>query len=90
MFGFWRYIGYNKKLGLEYYAKIEYEPIYDLLRQASINTENQVMVLSDLIRQDCPENDRSIGAYIVFYQIGPIDHSTHVTGPVSQSSAESE
>ena len=36
----------------------------------------------------CPDNDRSTGAYINFYQGGPIDHGTHVPGPVSQSSAE--
>ena len=29
-------------------------------------------------------------AYIIFYQGGPIDHGTHVPGPVAQSSAESE
>ena len=40
--------------------------------------------------QDCPDNNRSTGAYIIFYQGGPIDHGTHVPGPVAQSSAESE
>ena len=40
--------------------------------------------------QDCPETGRSTGAYSIFYQCGPIDHGTHVTGPVAQSSAESE
>ena len=33
---------------------------------------------------------RSTGAYIIFYQGGKIDHSTHVTGPVAPPSAESE
>ena len=27
---------------------------------------------------------------MIFYQGGPIDHGTHVPGPVAQSSAESE
>ena len=27
---------------------------------------------------------------IILYQVGPIDHGTHVPGPVAQSSAESE
>ena len=40
--------------------------------------------------QDCPDTGRSTGAYIIFYQGGPIELGTHVTGPVSQSSAESE
>ena len=40
--------------------------------------------------QDCPDTGRSTGAYIIFYQGVPIDHSTHVPGPVAQSSSESE
>ena len=40
--------------------------------------------------QDCTDTGRSTGAYIIFYQGGPIDHGTHVPVPVAQSSAESE
>ena len=39
--------------------------------------------------QDCPDTGRSTGSYIIFYKGGPIDHGTHVTGPVAKSSAES-
>ena len=38
----------------------------------------------------CPDTGISTGAYIIFYQGGPIEYGTHVPGPVSQSSAESE
>ena len=62
----------------------------DLLRQADINIEKQLMLLSDSSWQDCPDTGRSTGAYIVFYQNGKIDHCTHVPGPVAQSSADSE
>ena len=48
------------------------------------------MAFSDSSWQDCPETGRSTGAYIILYQGGPIDHGTHVPGPVSQSSEESE
>ena len=48
------------------------------------------MAFSDSSWQDCPDTGRSTGAYIIFYQGGPIDHGTHVTGPVAQYSAESE
>ena len=44
----------------------------------------------DSIWKYCPETGRSTGAYIIFYQGGPIDHSTHVPWPVDQSSTESE
>ena len=40
--------------------------------------------------KDCPDTGRSTGAYIIFYQGGPIDHGTHVPVPVAQSSVESE
>ena len=59
------------------------------MRQDRINTENQLMVFSDCSLQDFPDTYRSTGAYIVFYQCGPIDHCTHVSGLVAQSNAES-
>ena len=40
--------------------------------------------------QDFPDTGRIIGAYIIFYQGGPIDYGTNVPGPVAQSSVESE
>ena len=49
-----------------------------------------MILLSDSSCQYFPDTVRITGAYIVFYQGGPIDHFTHVPGPVSQSSAESE
>ena len=65
-------------------------PVTDLLRQASIKTENHFMDFSDSSWKDCPDTGRSIGAYIIFYQGGPIDHGTYVPGPVAQSSAENK
>ena len=40
--------------------------------------------------EDCPDSGRITRAYIIFYKGGPIDHGTHVPGPVAQSSAEDE
>ena len=65
-------------------------PLYEILRYAIIMNENQLMVLSDSIWQDCPHTGIITGAYIVFYQGGPIDNCTHVTRPFSQYSAEIE
>ena len=48
------------------------------------------MDFSDSSWQECPYTVRSTGEYIIFYQGGPIDHRTHVPGPVAQSSTESE
>ena len=69
---------------------MKYEPLYDLLRQASIITESPLMYFYDYSWQICTETGRSTDAYIIFYQVGPIHHDTHVPGPVAQSSAESE
>ena len=78
------YISYKKNLGLKYYAKIYYAPLYDLLIQDSIKTESQLMVFSDSICQDCPYYGIITGVYRLLYQCGPIDHFTHVPVPVSQ------
>ena len=48
------------------------------------------MNFSDSAWKYCSDTGRSTGAYIIFYQGGPIDHGTYVPGPVAQSSAESE
>ena len=78
-------------MGLNYYTDIKYAPVSDLSRQAIIKTNNQFMAFSYYSWQDCTENGRkSTGAYIIFYQGGPIDHGKHVPGPVYQSSEESE
>ena len=53
-------------------------------------TKNQLMAFSGSSWQDFPDNGTSKGSYPIFYQCGPIDHGTHVTGPVDQSIAESE
>ena len=45
---------------------------------------------SDSSWQDFPYTGISTGAYIIFYQGGPIYHGTHVPVPVAKSSAESE
>ena len=76
-------------MGQKYYADLNDAPVTDLLRQANIETKNNLMAFSDSSWQDCPDTGRSTGAYIIYYQGGPIDHGAHVTGPVAQSSAES-
>ena len=85
-----RYIRDNKTLVLKYYDDLNDAPVTDLLRQANIKTKNHLMAFSDSSWQDCPDTGRRTGAYIIFYQGGPIDHGTHVPGPVAQYSAESE
>ena len=66
---------------------MKYAPVSDLLRQSSINTENQLVYFYYYNWQDCPDTGISTGAYIIFYQVGPIDYGTHFTGTVAQSSA---
>ena len=75
-------------MGLKYYDDINDAPLSDLLRQASIDTRNQLMDLSDYSWKYCPDTGRSTGAYIIFYQAEAIDHGTHAPLPVAQSSAE--
>ena len=85
-----RYIRDNKTFELKYYAYMNDVPVTDLLRQATIKTENHLIAFYDSSCKDCTETVRSTGAYIITYQGRPIDHGTHVPGPVDKSSAESE
>ena len=87
---FFRYIRDNKNFGLEYYAKIYDVPLSGILRQAIIDSKNQLVSLSYYICQDFLYTGIIIGSYIMIYQGGTIDHFTHVLGLVSQSSVESE
>ena len=82
-----RYIRDNKTLGLKYYVDINDASVSDLFRQVSIKTRNNLMPFSDSSWQYCTDTGRSTGEYIIFYKGGPIDHGTHVPGPVAQSSA---
>ena len=59
-------------------------PLYDVLRQANIETKNQLISFYSSSWKVCPDTGRSIGAYIIFYQVGTIDHDTHVPVPVAQ------
>ena len=74
-------------LGLNYYDDMKDAYLSNLLRQDSIKNENQLMDLSGSSWQDYPDTGRSTGEFIIFYQVGIIDHVTHFTGPVSQSSS---
>ena len=62
-------------------------PVSDLSRQASIKYENHLMDFYNSSWQDCLDTGRSNGAYIIFYQGGPIDYVTHVSGTFAQSIA---
>ena len=73
-----RYIRDNRNLGLKYYANMNDAPVIDLLRQASIKTENHFMDFFDSSWQDFPYTRRSTGAYVIYYQGETIDHVTHV------------
>ena len=77
-------------MGLKYYDDIKDKTLSDLFIQANIKTDNQLMDSLILVWQDCTYTGRSTGACMIFYQGGPIDHITHVPGPVSQSSKESK
>ena len=80
----------NNSLGLNYYADMKDAPLSNMLRQAIIKTENQLMFFSDSSWQDCPDTGRITWAYIMFYQGVTFDHGTHVPEPFAQSSAEIE
>ena len=82
-----RYIRDNKTLALKCYVDLNDAPVTDLLRRANIKTKNHLMAFSDSSWKYCTDTGRITGAYLIFYQGGPIEHGIHVPGPVAQSSA---
>ena len=78
-----RYIRENNNLSLKYYADLNDAPVTDILRQANVKTNNHLMDFSGSSWQDCLDTGIITGAYIIFYQGRPIDHGTHVPGPVA-------
>ena len=77
------YIRDNKTLGLKYNADLNDAPVTDISRKDNTKTKNHLIAFSDSSWQDCPDTGRSTGSYIIYYQGGPIDHGTHVPGPVA-------
>ena len=67
-----RLIRYNNTLVLKYYANINGAPVSDLLRQATIKTENTLMGFSDFSWKDCLGTGRSTGSYIIFIKVGKL------------------
>ena len=71
---------------VKYCADMKDAPLSEMLIQANIKTENKLIVVSYSCQKYCPDTVISTKAYIIFYQGGPIDHGTHVSGPVAQPS----
>ena len=57
-----RYIRDNKTLVLKYYADLNDAPVTDILWQANIKTNNNLMAFSDSSWQDFPDTGSSTGA----------------------------
>ena len=74
------YIRDNKTLGLKYYSYMNDAPVTDLLRQAIIKTKNHLIAFYDSSWQYFPDTGRSIRVYNIFYQGGPINHVTQLSG----------
>ena len=77
-------------MGLKYYSDMKYATLSYLFIQASIKTDNQLVVFSDYSWQDWLDTSRSTGAYIIFYKGWKFGHGRHVPVPVPQSISESE
>ena len=57
-----RYSRDNNTLGLKYEADMNDAPVSDMLRQASIKTENHLMAFYDYSWRDFPDTSRITGA----------------------------
>ena len=65
----------NKTFGVKYYAEMKDVQLSDLLRQASIKTDNQLVFFYDSSWKYRPDTGTSTGAYMIIYQGGTIGHN---------------
>ena len=72
-----RCIRNNKTLGLNYFADMKYSPLSEILRQANINTNNQLMDFYASSWQDGPDTVISTGEYIIFIKVDKLN-MTHM------------
>ena len=60
-----RYIRDNNNLGLNYYADKKDSTLSDLLRQANIKNENQLMAFYDFSWKYCTDTERIKRSYMI-------------------------
>ncbi len=87
------FIKNTAKKQLKFYSGYRNSPIYKVLRENNINIEEDtilILTFSDSSWNDCVDTDRSTGGNCTIVQGGPVDHSSHLSTPVSMSGGEAE
>ena len=85
-----RYLRDHPNYGLQYYSNWTTSPVYKIISDNNITTSTSLISFSDSNWQDDHGTARSTGAYIIFYQGGPVDFSSNLPQPIALSSAEAK
>ncbi len=85
-----RYLRDNTYLGLCFYSDFTASPVYCLLKENHLPTDQLFFTFSDSSWNDDVDHGRSTGCFLIFYMGGAVDHSSNLPDPVALSSAESE
>ena len=82
---------HHSNFGLRYYSNEKESPIYKRLQEfTTADLSCPLKLFTDSSWQDCPDDGRSTGCYLLYFKGGIINGGSFVPTPVALSSAEAE
>ena len=82
---------HHTSFGLRYYSDEKESPIYKRIQEfTSADLDCPLKLFTDSSWQDCPDDGRSTGCFLLYFKGGIINAASFVPTPVALSSAEAE
>ena len=82
---------HHQNFGLRYYSNEQDSPIYKRVQEyTSADLTCPLKLFTDSSWQDCPDDGRSTGCYLLYFKGGIVNAASFVPTPVALSSAEAE
>ena len=82
---------HHTKFGLRYYSDETQSPIYKRLQDyTTADLSCPLKLFTDSSWQDCPDDGRSTGCYLLYFRGGLVNAGSFVPTPIALSSAEAE
>jgi hypothetical protein len=72
------YTNQHTQFGLRYYSDVTKSPVYQFLQENNITPSIHMLTLCDSIWDDDHDTSRSTGGFLIFFQIGVVDHSSYM------------
>ena len=82
---------HHTSFGLKYYSDEKESPIYKRIQEfTSADLDCPLKLFTDSSWQDCPDDGRSTGCFLLYFKGGIINAASFIPTPVALSSAEAK